>query len=162
MAEDGSATAATRRGGRRKGSGKRADASAPWVLRAIQALADGSRWSIVRYLSDDREATVGTVARELGLSVACTSKHLSILHASGLIEIARSGREARCRLARGATEAAGLLRALGIADAGRSDRPAPPEASLPSRPGGAVPELEPSRYSVIKRYSSKDLDDFLL
>lgn len=153
---------AARRGGRRKGSGKRADATAPWELRAIQALADGSRWSIVQYVSK-QEVTVGAVARGLGLSVACTSRHLSILREAGLIEIRRTGREGRCRLASLGSEAAGLLRALGIGD--RAEH-APATASPPARGargrGGASPELEPSGGSSIKRYKSNDLDDYLL
>ena len=152
---------AVRRGGRRKGSGKRADASAPWELRAIQALADGSRWSIVQYVSE-HESTVGAVARSLGLSVACTSRHLSILREAGLIEILRTGREGRCRLAAVGTDAADLMQALGIGDRAEHALPLAP----PSRPGrggnGAVPELEPSHGPPIKRYKSNDLDDYLL
>ncbi|MEO7842024.1 MAG: metalloregulator ArsR/SmtB family transcription factor [Candidatus Eisenbacteria bacterium] len=148
---------AARRGGRRKGSGKRADASAPWELRAIQALADGSRWSIVHYVTE-HEATIGAVARSLGLSMACTSRHLAILRDAGLIEIRRTGREAHCSLAAPGSAAAGLMRALGIAAGGA------PAAALPARgrPQSASPELEPSGDSSIKRYQSNDLEDYLL
>lgn len=153
---------AARRGGRRKGSGKRADTSAPWELRAIQALADGSRWSIVQYVSE-QEATVGAVARGLGLSVACTSRHLSILREAGLIEILRTGREGRCRLAAFGTEAAGLMRALGIAARGtQPGRASAPPPSVVRGRSGAAPELEPSGVPSIKRYKSNDLDDYLL
>ena len=161
MEPGGEPVEAVRRGGRRKGSGKRADGSAPWPLRAVQALADGSRWSIVQYLSQ-HEATVSAVARELGLSVACTSKHLSILHESGLIEIQRAGREARCRLASGdESRAIDLLAALGIHPrASVSGRMA--AAAAPVEWRGAAPELEPARPRTTVRYPSNDLDDYLL
>ena len=115
MPHEGSDPGVSRRGGRRKGSGKRADASAPWPLRAVQALADGSRWSIIQYLSTN-EAAIGQVARELGLSVACTSKHMSILKESELVQTARRGREVVCRLAIAGTRAGDLLGAVGGAD----------------------------------------------
>lgn len=152
MADGGGTGGPARRGGRRKGSGRRADPSAPWELRAVQALADGSRWSIVRYVCDG-EATVGAIARGLALSVACTSKHLSILQQAGLVEIRRSGRQAWCRLAGGDLEAAALLRSLGF---GGPSTPHP--SSRPSR--GAAPELEPAGSK--SRYVSNDLDDYLL
>jgi DNA-binding transcriptional ArsR family regulator len=149
---------AVRRGGRRKGSGKRADGTAPWALRAIQALSDGSRWAIVQYLSE-HEATVGSIARQQGLSVACTSKHLSILSECGLIEVQRSGREARCRLARAGSEASDLLAALGVHDRVEARESA---VEAPAEWRGSAPELEPSRRPKVIRYQSNDLDDYLL
>jgi DNA-binding transcriptional ArsR family regulator len=158
-----------RRGGRRKGSGKRADASAPWPLRAIQALADGSRWSIVQYLSE-HEGTVGGIARSLGLSVACTSKHLSILREAGLVEVRRQGREARCRLAASGSDGDALFRVLGLVDG--VGRPASREAAVVEGTGGtwrpasdlasAAPELQDSTVPSKRRYQSNDLDDYLL
>jgi hypothetical protein len=135
---------AVRRGGRRKGSGKRADGTAPWALRAIQALSDGSRWAIVQYLSE-HEATVGSIARQQGLSVACTSKHLSIL--------------SECRLARAGSEASDLLAALGIRDRVEARESA---VEAPAEWRGSAPELEPSRRPKVIRYQSNDLDDYLL
>jgi len=155
-----------RRGGRRKGSGKRADATAPWPLRAIQALADGSRWSIIQYVSD-HEATVGTIARGLSLSVACTSKHLSILREAGLIDVRRQGRESICAPAAPGSEGADLLRVLGVRIAvtarAADDAVAPDETwSRHDRLAAAAPELDSRSARVIKRYKSNDLEDFLL
>lgn len=165
MRADAEGATPGRRGGRRKGSGKRADASAPWPLRAIQALADGSRWSIIQYVSE-HEATVGTIARGLALSVACTSKHLSILREAGLIEVRRQGRESICAPAGPGSEGAALLRVLGvrIAETGRPVDTAAPDAawSRPDRLGAAAPELDSRPVRVIKRYKSNDLEDFLL
>ena len=164
MRADGEGAAPGRRGGRRKGSGKRADASAPWSLRAIQALADGSRWAIVQYVSD-REATVGAIARGLALSVACTSKHLSILREAGLIEVRRQGREAICRPAAPGSEGAELLRVLGVplpASVG-VDSMAPSQGwTRNDHLAGAAPELDSRSARPIKRYKSNDLEDFLL
>ena len=144
----------SRRGGRRKGSGKRADATAPWEQRAVQALADGSRWSIVRYISE-HPSNIGGLARALGLSVACTSKHVAILREARLIEVERRGREALCRLIPTGTPGADLLRAVGI------------EAKTAGDPGlarstSAIPEFEDRAISLNRRYKSNDLDDYLL
>ena len=149
------------RGGRRKGSGKRADADAPWELRAIQALADPSRWRITRFLTTT-EASVSEIAREVGLSVACTSRHISILIESNLIESRREGRSTRCRAAvldaRGRT----LLDTLGfeqVAGAGGARvRAEPGDAEPPD----AIPEFSPSRSRQTRQYVSKEIDDFLL
>jgi DNA-binding transcriptional ArsR family regulator len=150
MREQGVAPDSTRRGGRRKGSGKRADASAPWAQRAVQALADGSRWSIIHYLST-HEATVGAIAATLGLSVACASKHLSILKAAELVVSTKHGREVLCRIADPGSRAGELLRAVGTeVPAASRIRPA------------ATPELETTPAYKTIRYQSKDMDDFLL
>lgn len=145
------------RGGRRKGSGKRAEGDAPWELRAVQALADPSRWSIVRLLSI-HEDTIGEIARRVGLSIACTSRHMSILNESEIVESQRAGRTTRCRLAPASTRAGNLLRTLGIeALDGLTTGPAHP---VPD-PSAAVPEFGTS-LPTIRRYKSKDMDDFLL
>ena len=122
---------------------------------------------------------MGAIARGLGLSVACTSKHLSILGDAGLVELRRAGRETRCRLAPEGSEGAGLLRLLGLAPGippppgkvvrarrparpldpeARTDGEAPSEVPFPRRPM-AAPELEPSRGPSIRRYRSNDFED---
>ena len=145
------------KGGRRKGSGKHAASGAAWELRAVQALADASRWEIVRLLSI-HEDTVGEVARRIGLSIACTSRHISILIESEIVEARRAGRTTRCRLAAEGTRAGGLLRALGIQPLdGLRSGSEPTWAPVSS----SIPEFEPSRPAK-RRYPSNDLDDFLL
>lgn len=145
------------KGGRRKGSGRRADRDAPWELRAVQALADASRWEMVRLLSI-HEDTVGEIARRTGLSIACTSRHLSILIESEVVVSHRSGRTTRCRLASRGSRAGGLLRALGVEVLGGL-LSGPESAS--ARRSDAAPELETAR-PTSSRYQSKDMDDFLL
>ena len=161
MGESGGVAGPRRRGGRRKGSGKRADASAPWALRAVQALADGSRWAIINQVST-HESTVGEIARQVGLSVACTSKHISILKDVGLLFSAKNGREVVCRLAAPGTPGGEMLEAVGIAgqaSAGDSTEPSLVQARLAE----SAPELEAPRGQFrIIHYKSKDMDDYLL
>jgi len=146
------------RGGRRKGSGKRAAADAPWEFRAVQALADPSRWQMVRLLAI-HEDTVSEVARRIGLSIACTSRHISILIESEIVDARRDGRTTRCRLAPPGSRAADLLRALGVE---RLDGLATGPVRAGVDAAASVPELESPRTPPMSRYQSKDIDDFLL
>lgn len=146
------------RGGRRKGSGKRAAADAPWEFRAIQALADPSRWQMVRLLSI-HEDSVSEMARRIGLSIACTSRHMSILIESEIVESRKSGRTTLCRLAAPGTRAAILLRSLGVDRLdGLTSGPVRPGSDA----GSSIPEFETPRTAAKNRYQSKDIDDFLL
>lgn len=85
------------RPGRRKGSGKRAGAESEWGLRAVQALADPSRWRIVRELSNGA-STLGDLAARVDLSPACTSHHVTILREAELVTTTRDARSTRCAL----------------------------------------------------------------
>ena len=144
------------KGGRRKGSGKRAPSGATWELRAVQALADVSRWEIVRLLSI-HEDSVGEVARRVGLSIATTSRHISILIESEIVVARKDGRSTRCRLAAAETRAGGLLRALGIESL--DGLVSGPERAWPGD-ASSIPEFEPAGPKK-RRYPSNDLDDFL-
>ncbi len=155
--EDRNESASPARGGRRPGSGRRADPASPWELRAVQALADPSRWTIVQQLSK-REASVGELAREIGVSAANMSHHISILIDAELVQTRRAGRQVVARLAGAPGRAAALLRSLGIE---------PTSNLLSGRPAGAgatdaMPELEHRPMTHRVRYPSKDMDDFLL
>ena len=86
------------RGGRRPGSGRRADPASPWELRAVQALADPTRWLMVHQLSK-HEASIGEIAQAMGLSAANTSHHVSILIDAEVVQVRRSGRRTLARLA---------------------------------------------------------------
>lgn len=158
MDADEPAAAPRARGGRRKGSGKRAEADAPWEFRAVQALADPSRWQIVRLLAI-HEDSITEIAHRVGLSIATTSRHVSILFEAEIVEARRSGRTTRCRLAPAGSRAAALLGVLGVERLdGLVSGPNPRE----SRESAAVPEFEPARNATKRRYQSKDMDDFLL
>ena len=96
------------RPGRRKGSGKRAGREADWGLRALQALADPSRWRIVRELSNGPR-TLGDLATRVDLSAPCTSHHISILKEMGFVAATREARTVRCALVRDRSQPSRLL-----------------------------------------------------
>jgi DNA-binding transcriptional ArsR family regulator len=134
--------------GRRKGSGARAGIDAPLGLRVVQALADPSRWRAVELLRPEGQ-TVSELARALGLSLPCTSHHVSILKEVGVLTMLREGKSMRCRLAAAGTPVGDLVRTA-RAMAATTLYVSNITAELPSvaaytPSGGAVPEFEPSR-----------------
>jgi DNA-binding transcriptional ArsR family regulator len=68
----------------------------PELARFI-AVADPSRWAIVRLLRS-RARSVQEVAREVGLSLPVTSRHLQRLRAAGIVAAERRGKTLLCRL----------------------------------------------------------------
>lgn len=54
--------------------------------RVLKALANKRRLAILKYLKENREASVGEIAKEIHLSFRSTSKHLGILTASDIVE----------------------------------------------------------------------------
>lgn len=54
--------------------------------RILKALANHRRLKILRFLKKKPEASVGTVAAEIKLSLKSTSKHLNILAISGIVD----------------------------------------------------------------------------
>ena len=54
--------------------------------RIFKAFANRRRLAILAYLKKAGEASVGDIAVHIKLSIKATSRHLSILFASGLIE----------------------------------------------------------------------------
>ena len=123
------------RRGRRMGSGKRAGSGADWGLRALQALADPSRWRIVQELAL-APRTMGELATRIDLSAACTTHHISILKEMNLIESFREARQVRCSLATGSSRAARLLTLV------LGERTLPKVSNRTS--SHAAPELEPA------------------
>lgn len=122
------------RPGRRMGSGKRAGADAEWGLRALQALADPSRWRIVQELSL-APRLMGELAVRVDLSAACTTHHISILKEMEFVEARREARQVRCTLASGGSRAARLLAIV------LGERELPKVSNRTS--SHAAPELEP-------------------
>jgi len=123
------------RPGRRMGSGKRAGNDAAWGLRAVQALADPSRWRIVQELAA-APRTMGELADRIDLSAACTTHHISILKEMEIVVSRREARQVRCSLATGASRAARLL-AIVLAERTL------PKVSNPTS-SHAAPELDPA------------------
>lgn len=132
--------------GRRKGSGKRAGSDAAWGLRAVQSLADPSRYRIVVELAAGPRS-LGDLARRVELSAPCASHHISILKEMEFIETTRNGRMVSCALVRGGSRAARLL------DIILADRYIPNVSK--SHSVVAAPELEPTRNI------SKRIEEFL-
>ncbi len=52
----------------------------------FKALGNKRRLQIVTYLTTEKEATVGTIASKIKLSIKATSKHLIILSRAGILE----------------------------------------------------------------------------
>jgi len=150
------------RPGRRKGSGARAGGDASWGLRAVQALADPSRWRMVRSLAGTSRS-LGELAREVGLSAGCTSHHVSILKEVGLVETIRVARQVRCSLPEPGSRGAAFLAAVEADEINvLLISKHKPERGQGSRPSTAAPELEESgsRRSVAKR--PIPMEDYLL
>ena len=123
------------RPGRRMGSGKRAGSEAEWGLRALQALADPSRWRIVQELAL-APRMMGELAARVDLSAACTTHHISILKEMEFVETSREARQVRCTLASGASRASRLLAIV------LGERELPKVSNRAS--SHAAPELEPA------------------
>jgi DNA-binding transcriptional ArsR family regulator len=146
--------------GRRKGSGARAGADAAWGLRAVQALADPSRWRIVEELRTG-PAPLGTLAARLGLSLGCTSRHISILKESGVVRSVRKGRSIVCSLPESGSAEAELLALLGDADVETVSAYISNQTRGDSDLAATAPEFAKST-SKPRVVNSIDIEDYLL
>ena len=54
--------------------------------RTMKALANRRRLAVLKYLKNEREASVGDIAEEIRLSFKATSKHLLVLSAAGIVD----------------------------------------------------------------------------
>jgi DNA-binding transcriptional ArsR family regulator len=61
----------------------------------FDALADGSRRAVLRGVAERGPITATELAASLPISRQAVSKHLAVLHAAGLVEPERAGRELR-------------------------------------------------------------------
>ena len=61
--------------------------------RVLKALANKRRLGIAAFVKRRKQATVGRIAKEIGLSFRSTSKHLSVLRSAGILEREQSGLE---------------------------------------------------------------------
>ena len=52
----------------------------------LKALANRRRLRIIKYLKDEKEATVTDIAEHIKLSFKSTSKHLVVLFAAGIVD----------------------------------------------------------------------------
>jgi DNA-binding transcriptional ArsR family regulator len=77
-----------------------ADERASSCVPYLKALADPSRWSIVRELLGD-ELTVGALVDRLKISQYNVSKHLRILREAGIVETTKDGKFVLARITGG-------------------------------------------------------------
>ena len=54
--------------------------------RVLKALGNRRRLAVLAFLKQKREASVGSIATELKLSLKATSKHLALLAAAGILD----------------------------------------------------------------------------
>lgn len=64
----------------------------------LAALADPTRWQVLRLLGDAGEGTATTLAAELPVSRVAVTKHLAVLDRAGLVGARKVGREVRYRV----------------------------------------------------------------
>jgi len=145
------------------------------------AVADPSRWQIVRLLGESPR-TVTQLAMATGLSVAATCRHVQRLRAVGVVEASRRGKELQCRPAPPDTPVGrwlvDLLAGGGPAglSGGRRGGDQGPESAAPARVRVAPPARAPrpkaaqasepgldapaSREETPRRF--RELEDYLL
>ncbi len=141
--------------------------------RLFACLGDPSRFRLVGELAAGGKC-VGELARRVGLSQSCTTRHLQTLQRAGLVERCREGRRVRFTL-RSETpglkeliEWALLPRATAVPSAPASDggstgaaRRAQAETAARPDPAGGTEERAPKEQPVSRRLTG-DLDDYLL
>lgn len=71
--------------------------SAETLVPVFAALADETRWSILTALGEG-DASASALAGRLPVTRQAIAKHLAVLHAVGLVEPVRIGREVRYRV----------------------------------------------------------------
>ncbi len=54
--------------------------------KTLRALANGRRLAIIKYIHENKEASVGEIARAIHLSFRSTSRHLAILTHADILE----------------------------------------------------------------------------
>lgn len=121
--------------------------SAP-VRRLMSCLGDPSRFELVRRLARG-QLCVSDLAREVGLSQSCTTRHLQALRRERLVVGERDGKRVLFRLSLEEPQAAALL---GWVMSGRAGRPASgrgparPKRSVgpPSRPPSTPEQVAPA------------------
>lgn len=66
----------------------------------LKALADGTRWRMVREILS-RPQTIGDLVDRLAVSQYNVSKHVRVLREAGIVTTEREGKHVRCSIARG-------------------------------------------------------------
>jgi len=138
----------------------------PELARFI-AVADPSRWAILRLLAD-RPRSVQDVAREVGLSLPVTSRHLQRLRAAGVVSAERRGKTLLCALSPPHTAGGNWLARAMEGKGGARPHPAPSArvSVRRERQGPAIHSTaSPTSSAPVARPPSlprRELDDYLL
>jgi len=135
------------------------------TLARFIAVAEPSRWAIVRLLRA-RVCSVQEVAREVGLSLPVTSRHLAHLRRAGIVTAERRGKTLLCALSpRDTAGGDWLARAL------EGERAAAPRRVHDDSPRVRVRRTRPRRKIEVPVPASvppspsvprRELDDYLL
>lgn len=56
------------------------------IEKILKVLANKRRLAIIKYLKKNKEAKVGNIADEIGISFKATSKHLALLFSADILE----------------------------------------------------------------------------
>ena len=129
--------------------------------RIFACLGDPSRYRVVAKLKAG-ELCVTDLAREIGLSQSCTTRHLQALQREGLVVRSRSGKRVIFRLRTEEPFVAGLLGWAG--SSGPYDTSSVPSASIEPIAASTVTVDQRSTSQARKTSNppSGDIDDFLL
>lgn len=65
----------------------------------LKALADGTRWRMVREILSQPQ-TIGELVDRLAVSQYNVSKHVRVLREAGIVQTEREGKHVRCSVAR--------------------------------------------------------------
>lgn len=120
--------------------------------RVFACLGDPSRFRVVATLSMN-EHCVTDLARRIGLSQSCTTRHLQVLQREGLVVGFRKGKRVIFRLNLEEPMVAGLVAWVSGGIARADDRSREAAASRPSSKRDETPDGPSPR---------RDLEDFLL
>jgi ArsR family transcriptional regulator len=158
------------------------------LRRQFAALSHSSRFRIVLALCE-RERFVTELAREVGLSQSCTTRHVQALERAHVIRTRRDGKRVMAALATEHPELAQVVEWLRDASAGATDEHRPVDAGPATAPAGRSPRRKstertarptdaargeegaraslgssatPPPASEAPRPRPRDLDDFLL
>jgi ArsR family transcriptional regulator len=108
------------------------------ALKVAKALADPTRWRLLRAIAAADEISCADLVTLAGLSQATVSHHLKILAEAGLISVRRSGPFHYHRAVAGAVEAHGAALAAALAPPSRRPRPKP-SSRCPTPPKESTP-----------------------
>lgn len=68
------------------------------IMNIYKGISGAVRRRILKKLSKAKSLTVNSIVSEFDLSRPAISRHLRVLHESGLIKMKRMGRERHCRI----------------------------------------------------------------